>query len=202
MVFDEEEKWNWEQKGSTSATLKWNDDFEEHVDTTPNVEVQEQVNNNEEDGEDHSTSVDSGTSSGVRSGISSSANSGTSSPVNDQSSNSSSSNNGSPNTSPVQRRIRRQHAYMEDFVSGEGLSDEDEMHQVVMFAATNDTTNFEEAYKYAEWRESMDLEMQAIEKNKTWELTSLLKDLKLSGSNGFSRQSSMKRETWIDTRRV
>nr|GEW75859.1 hypothetical protein [Tanacetum cinerariifolium] len=82
---------------------------------TPNVEIQEQVNNNEEDGEDHTTSVGSGTSSGADSGISSSVDSGTSSLVNDQSSNSSSSNSGSPNTSPVQGRIRRQPPYMEDF---------------------------------------------------------------------------------------
>jgi hypothetical protein len=42
-----------------------------------------------------------------------------------------------------------------------------------MFAVA-DPICFEEAVKYGRWRNAMDLEIQSIEKNETWELTNLL----------------------------
>ncbi|KAK9907798.1 hypothetical protein M0R45_000739 [Rubus argutus] len=70
-------------------------------------------------------------------------------------------------------RVRRQPLWMEDYVSGEGLSDQEEdVNNCIMFA-TADPITFQEAVKSAKWREAMDLEIGAIEKNGTWELTTL-----------------------------
>ncbi|BBG96685.1 hypothetical protein Prudu_005555 [Prunus dulcis] len=42
-----------------------------------------------------------------------------------------------------------------------------------MFTSAVDPVTFEEAYKSLKWREAMDMEMRAIQKNETWELTTL-----------------------------
>lgn len=68
------------------------------------------------------------------------------------------------------RRTRRAPPYLRDYVSGEGLSEE-ELHNMAMFAA--DLTNFEEACREAKWRATMGQEIQSIEKNDTWELCDL-----------------------------
>jgi len=63
---------------------------------------------------------------------------------------------------------------LQDCVSGEGLSDLDEEINLMLFIASNDPISFEEAAKSPKWREAMDLEIKSIEKNGTWELTTLL----------------------------
>lgn len=50
-----------------------------------------------------------------------------------------------------------------DYVSGEGLSEEEDMAYLAMFAA-NDPAIFEEAVKDAKWRTAMDVEIEAITK--------------------------------------
>ena len=42
-----------------------------------------------------------------------------------------------------------------------------------MFTSVEDAVTFEETHKNLKWREAMDMEMKAIEKNKTWELITL-----------------------------
>lgn len=91
-------------------------------------------------------------------------------------------------TNPVQGRRRREPVWMGDYVSGEGLSEEEddvqqlamEMQQLAMFAS-NDPTTFEETAKSSTWREAMDREIQAIERNGTWELTELPRGAKKIG---------------------
>ena len=53
------------------------------------------------------------------------------------------------------------------------MIEEEEEHSLVMFASVVDPISFEEACKDLKWREAMNIEIQAIEKNKTWELTTL-----------------------------
>lgn len=60
---------------------------------------------------------------------------------------------------------------MEDYVSGEGFSEEEEMQQLAMLTSSSDPVSFEEAIKSSTWRDVVDLEIQAIERNGTWELT-------------------------------
>lgn len=62
---------------------------------------------------------------------------------------------------------RRAPAWMVDYTSGEGLS-EDEAHMV-----STDPLQFEDAVKSANWRLAMDNEIKSIEKNNTWTLTEL-----------------------------
>jgi hypothetical protein len=56
---------------------------------------------------------------------------------------------------------------LQDYVSGEGLSDLDEEINLMLFTASNDPISFEEAAKSPKWREAMDLEIKSIEKNGT-----------------------------------
>lgn len=168
VVFDEEESWSWNQKELESANLEWNNDVEENTSVETSAEIQEPAGNNgsanpntppnEEEGEEEQTG------------------SGSSSPSTD-----SQVTSPSPVAGQVQGRTRRQPTYMNDFVSGEGLSDEEEVQQLVMFASTNDPVTFKEAVKYQKWKEAMNLEMRAIERNDTWELTLLPKEAKAIG---------------------
>ncbi|PRQ42077.1 putative RNA-directed DNA polymerase [Rosa chinensis] len=70
-------------------------------------------------------------------------------------------------------RTRMQPVWMQDYVSGEGLSEEEETNNIVMFTYVTDPTTFEEAFKSAKWKAAMDQEIEAIERNHTWELTIL-----------------------------
>ena len=74
-------------------------------------------------------------------------------------------------------RNRRPPIWMRNYETGEGISEEDnEAHlaHLAMFA-TIDPIYFEDAVKSEKWRKAMDLEMEAINKNGTWELTELPK---------------------------
>ncbi|GKB26996.1 retrovirus-related pol polyprotein from transposon TNT 1-94 [Tanacetum coccineum] len=166
VVFDEEEQWDWEQKRTMNTILK-SDDDEEHADPVPNEDVQGHNEDEQHNNESH------GGSNNNDSGGSSSSSSSSSRP----------STNEFSDASPVQGRIRRQPTYMKDFVSGEGLfdDDDDEVQQLAIFATTNDPANFEEAVKYAKWREAMNLEIEAIKRNETWELVDLPKSAKTIG---------------------
>ncbi|KAL0413673.1 UNVERIFIED_CONTAM: Retrovirus-related Pol polyprotein from transposon TNT 1-94 [Sesamum radiatum] len=76
------------------------------------------------------------------------------------------------NSSEVEERVRRPPRWMSDYVSGDGLSEnEDEVH--IAQVVSNDPLHFEQAVKSANWRMAMDNEIKSIEKNKTWTLTEL-----------------------------
>ncbi|CAL2255656.1 unnamed protein product [Prunus armeniaca] len=80
---------------------------------------------------------------------------------------------GSP---PREARMKRPPGWMRDYVSGEGLSEEDDMDvnlaHLALFIDV-DPISYEEAAKSKIWRQAMDAEIQAIERNDTWELTEL-----------------------------
>lgn len=58
------------------------------------------------------------------------------------------------------------------------MFEEEEMQQLAMLTSSSDPVSFEEAVKSSTWRDAMDLEIQAIERNGTWELTKLPKGAK------------------------
>ncbi|CAL8176431.1 unnamed protein product [Prunus armeniaca] len=66
-------------------------------------------------------------------------------------------------------RNRRPPVWMEDYETGEGLFEEDDVAHFVMLPAA-DPVHFEDAVKSEKWRKAMDSEIKAIEKNDTWEL--------------------------------
>ena len=63
---------------------------------------------------------------------------------------------------------------MRDYETGEDLSEEDNEAHLTMFTTT-DPVNFEDALKSEKWRQTMDLKMEAINRNDTWELMELTK---------------------------
>ncbi|CAJ2672171.1 unnamed protein product [Trifolium pratense] len=69
---------------------------------------------------------------------------------------------------------------MNDYESGGELSDEDTTAHFALFTGS-DPIMFTEAVKEEKWKKAMDAEIEAIEKNKTWELTDLPKGQKTIG---------------------
>jgi anaerobic ribonucleoside-triphosphate reductase len=74
---------------------------------------------------------------------------------------------------PERARKRIQPVWMNDFVSGDGLSEEEIEENFALYISQDDPTNYDEAVKEKKWQEAMKLKIQAIEKNRMWELVSL-----------------------------
>lgn len=74
---------------------------------------------------------------------------------------------------------------MSDYVTGEGSSEEEDgpLHALMMMlmVAEHDPVLFEEAVTQSIWREAMKSEIHSIEKNQTWELTTLPEGFKAIG---------------------
>jgi hypothetical protein len=76
--------------------------------------------------------------------------------------------------SPHDFKPRRPPAWMQDHESGQGLSEE-EVSNIAYLALSvdSDPIFFEDAVKNVKWRQAMNSEIEAIERNNTWELTEL-----------------------------
>ncbi|XP_068336582.1 uncharacterized protein [Pyrus communis] len=71
-------------------------------------------------------------------------------------------------------RTRKPPIWMRDYETGDGLSDEESVNLTHLTLFTNgDPTTYYDAVKSEKWRQAMDREIEAIEKNDTWELTNL-----------------------------
>lgn len=70
------------------------------------------------------------------------------------------------------QRSRRRPVWMDDYTSGGELSDEDTLAHFALLAGS-DPISFDEAIKSSRWRKAMDAEIEAIERNNTWELVEL-----------------------------
>ncbi|CAM8965989.1 unnamed protein product [Rhodiola kirilowii] len=153
VIFEENERWNWnlspeEKKDDVFA---WGDDIEADLDQTI-----------EEDGEGTIplTSSSSSESSLSTDLISSSPTSHENiSSIEDQ--------------QQIGPRSRKEPVWMRDFVSGEGISEEENEDAAAFFTSLDDPTSYSEAVKDQKWRDAMNNEIEAIEKNKTWELVNL-----------------------------
>ena len=75
-----------------------------------------------------------------------------------------------PTNTVNEGRLRRQPVWMTNYNTGEGLSEEENEVNMALFTS-DDPFYFEEAVKSLKWRDAMDSEIKAIEKNKTWVLT-------------------------------
>ncbi|KZV32403.1 hypothetical protein F511_03686 [Dorcoceras hygrometricum] len=73
----------------------------------------------------------------------------------------------------TQTREKRMPTWMDDYVSGEGLSGEEVEAYMVQEVIADDPILFEEAVRHEKWRKSIDSEISSIEKNQTWELMDL-----------------------------
>jgi hypothetical protein len=85
-------------------------------------------------------------------------------------------NTSSSDENPVQPRQRRPPQHFKDYVHvPSDDSEEEELHNLAVFISSKDPKSFEEAEKYDVWRKAMDQEIESIESNNTWELTTLPK---------------------------
>lgn len=148
IVCAEDEKWDWRRSAQEMKddVLECGDDNEIENDENDDVEA-------EEEGEDEE---------GEQAGN-----------INNSSQNELSEEELPSPPSPIQGRNRRQPVWMNDYMTGAGLSDGEEVHNLVMFTSADDPVSFEEAVKSSKWREAMDIEIRAIKRNETWELTTL-----------------------------
>jgi hypothetical protein len=79
-------------------------------------------------------------------------------------------------------RARRAPVWIRDYETGQGLSDEKTVNLAYLALFTDgDPITFAEAVKSEKWRKAMDQEIQAIEKNDTWDLTVLPSEGKTIG---------------------
>jgi transposase InsO family protein len=75
---------------------------------------------------------------------------------------------------PQQTRRRREPVWMRDYESGNRFPEEEESDESLAFHISNDDPiHFDEAVKEKKWQEAMKLEIEAIERNQTWEFVSL-----------------------------
>jgi hypothetical protein len=70
-------------------------------------------------------------------------------------------------------RISRRPSYLNDYVTGEELDNDDGLQNLAMFSSNNDPITYDEAAQSDVWKKSMDQEIESIEKNNTWELVTL-----------------------------
>jgi hypothetical protein len=61
---------------------------------------------------------------------------------------------------------------MQDYETGENLSEEEDLNAMIILTE-DDPSIFEEAVKSKKWRDAMNKEIEAIERNETWVLTTL-----------------------------
>lgn len=155
VFFEENECWDWGRSNEEARLdiLEWGDSNEEGS----------ELNQSEAESEEEMAA----TEEGGEVSLSSSESSGENSPT-------------SAESSP-EGRNRRAPFWMEDYVSGGEFSEEVEHNNLVMFTSHSDLTTFEEAVQSSKWRDAMDLEIEAIERNGTWELTDLPKGMKKIG---------------------
>ncbi|GAU15733.1 hypothetical protein TSUD_235460 [Trifolium subterraneum] len=77
-------------------------------------------------------------------------------------------------------RIRKTPSHLRDFVIGKEAEEEQQLHNLAVYSSSDPET-YEEASKSQKWKQAMDVEIEAIEANNTWELSDLPKGAKAIG---------------------
>ncbi|RVW59737.1 Retrovirus-related Pol polyprotein from transposon TNT 1-94 [Vitis vinifera] len=145
VVFEEDQQWKWDNSHEPAilADLEWESDEETDTEDDGNEEEPEA-------GEDMGNS---------------------------ESNDSDSFENGETtyeDSTPHEGRTRRPPTWMQDYETGAGLSDEESVNlaQLALFT-DSDPTTYDDAVRSEKWRLAMNQEIEAIERNNTWELTDL-----------------------------
>ncbi|GJZ60536.1 retrovirus-related pol polyprotein from transposon TNT 1-94 [Tanacetum coccineum] len=156
VVFEEEVSWNWSQESEINPSdLEWEDNVEQKDDEVG-------AGSSEIANEPLNDSTGPNNSAGSSSG---------------NESRPSSVNPVRATTNERERRQTRAPTWMHDYVTGEGVfCDEDQRVNVAMFSSLAEPTNYHDAAQEECWRHAMKLEIEAIEKNNTWELCDLPPD--------------------------
>ncbi|KAJ8634972.1 hypothetical protein MRB53_009239 [Persea americana] len=129
--------WNWDMSREEMAldVLEWGDSEEEDDEAENEGELGVEVNENEEAGSN---------------GTNGAGSSGTSSPSRES--------HDENFSGPVERRARRVSLWMQDYETGEGLSEEEDLN-AMMILTEADPITFEEAVKSKKWRDAMNAEI-------------------------------------------
>ncbi|CAJ2663992.1 unnamed protein product [Trifolium pratense] len=78
-------------------------------------------------------------------------------------------------------RPKKKPGYLNDYVTGLTDEEQEQMNNLAVFSTNGDPTTYDEAHKQEVWRKAMDQEIESIENNKTWKLTSLPQGAKTIG---------------------
>lgn len=153
VIFEEEKKWNWDENymADQSIELEWEDEYECHENENEGEEIEPEEPEEVPDQTENPPSPTQAATVG---------------------------------TIATTSRVRRPPVWADDYTSGEDLSDigdEANMAMMVAFMVISDPTNFNEAIRHSQWKEAMDAEIRAIEKNHTWSLVSLPEGAKAIG---------------------
>ncbi|PNX70402.1 copia-type polyprotein, partial [Trifolium pratense] len=90
--------------------------------------------------------------------------------INDTSSDSETERN-----SPLGARIRKPSVRLNDYVTGRAAEEDtdENLHYLAVMNTNEDPITYSEAAKLDVWKQAMDVEMESIKNNDTWELTTL-----------------------------
>jgi hypothetical protein len=166
VVFDENEGWNWRKSDDgVSDIFTWEDidndgeisDYDEKSVEGDDLGTEGVENDNEIEGGNDDTVLGENVEVLEDEDGDTSGENGLAAPENDTP--------GENNSSISQGRIKRTPRWMDDYVHGASFPDDS-----MCFMVHDDPICFDEAVKQKKWRKAMDLEMEAIVKNKTWEL--------------------------------
>lgn len=148
VIFEENSNWNFDKNHGEAIVvdLKWEDNENESV-VMMELRLQRKLINIMKDAEESGSSD-----------------------INRTEGNSSSLSKGHSLLSHEERE-RRRPVWMRHYASG-GLSEEENVAYLAMFASYDDRVYLEDAMESLKWRE-MDAEIEDIERNDTWELTNL-----------------------------
>jgi hypothetical protein len=151
VVFIENEKWSWNKEKQIASSRVENSD-----DEIQNEEIHEPVTTPGVHAQEESEPID----------------------VRDTTSDASTSNLN-------QGRNRRPPAWLSNYdtTNTDDTNDEDDLRNLAIFGPCQieDPVSYDEAAKVDTWRKAMDSEIQAIERNNTWELTELPRGAKVIG---------------------
>ncbi|MCI27594.1 copia-type polyprotein, partial [Trifolium medium] len=144
VVFAENEKWNWKTNEKDNRDLEDLSEKEETESHSESAEDNNTPNNPNPHNEQGSSSEEDGNQS-----------------------------NTSSENENLGTRARRPPGWLNDFDTSAEGDDEEQYWAMAMFTQCQDPVSFEEAKKNSNWKDAMNAEMKAIEKNETWELTEL-----------------------------
>jgi transposase InsO family protein len=156
VVFEEEKGWNWGGKEAVKQDNALSDD-------TSDVEVENSIENSDDEVANENEIVNDTEEENN---------------MNDHHD----SEYDSEESSDLPPRARNPPGYLRDYVTGlENVDNQMQNLAIALFSSNEDPSNYEEASKFDVWRKAMDSEIQSIESNKTWELTTLPEGVKAIG---------------------
>jgi transposase InsO family protein len=177
VVFDEDKSWNWSKSDQEQP------DATSHVDADEVSEVefpQAPTNDVPVNTETGNVNTETGNSS-----------------EDDEQENTTHEENEHGTLPPRNRRVP---GHLSDYVLGEEMEAQSEMHNLAVYNSCEDPITYDEAAKSEVWRKAMDSEIESIEKNNTWKLAKLPDKANVIGVNGFIKQNTMRRVKLTSTR--